>query len=44
MGNLGNDLHLILGEVSNQLLNENARIKIKAIDCLIHISGMNDLE
>jgi hypothetical protein len=40
---MSNDLHLVLSEISNQLLNENTKIKIKAIECLIKISSDNDI-
>lgn len=42
--NIVTDLNLVLGEISNQLLNENTRVKIKAIECLVKISIANDLE
>lgn len=39
--NIVSDLSLVLGEIGNQLLNENTRVKIKAIDCLVKISMAN---
>ena len=42
--NIPTELQFLLSEISNQLLNENARIKIKAIDCLVRISIANNLE
>ena len=38
------DLALILSEVSFLLSNENTRIKIRAIECLVRISQATDLE
>lgn len=32
------DLSLVLSEVANQLSNENTKIKIKTLDCLVKIS------
>jgi hypothetical protein len=34
----------VLPEVSQQLMNENTRIKIKTIDCLVKLSVSNNLE
>lgn len=42
--NVITDLNLILGEISNQFQNENTRVKIKAIQCLVQITLSNDIE
>lgn len=42
--NIITDLNLVLTEISNQLLNENTKVKIKAIDCLVKISIANELD
>ena len=38
------DLNLVLGEVATQLSNENTKIKIKTLDCLVKISLSTNLE
>ena len=38
------DLNLVLGEVATQLSNENTKIKIKTLDCLVRISLSGDVE
>lgn len=38
------DLAMVLGEVAAQLSNENTKIKIKTLDCLVRITQSGDIE